>query len=101
MNALIVGILSGSGGVVLAAVVTAIYHAARKRIRPSPEAETLAKMVPAVNAMLAVQEPTLTVVIAIGEKVLGADDEDVKIAKTARSSFKEFMGKAICIEAQA
>ena len=91
MNAVLIGTLSGAGGVVLAAIVFAVYGKAKARIRPSPEAEAVAKMAPAVNMFLYVMGPMLDLVVAIGEKDFGPDSEEVEAAKKQRDEYQKFM----------
>jgi predicted membrane chloride channel (bestrophin family) len=102
MNPILVGALSAAGGALLVAIGGSLYHVARKRIRPSPDAETLAKVVPAVNAVLQVQRPQLDLLIALGEAAQGKNNGNVTTAldgaREARGVFNEFLERAARIE---
>lgn len=91
MNAVLIGALGAAGGALLVAIGSALYHAARKRIRPSLEAEAVNKIVPTVNLLVAIQGPSLDLMIAIGEKTLGADEQVVKDARESRDSYQQFL----------
>ena len=102
MKDLILPILAAAGGALLFALISGAYHAARKRIRPSPEAETLAKVVPALNAVVQVQRPQLDLLIALGEAAQGKNNGNVTTAldgaREARGVFNNFLERSACIE---
>lgn len=98
MNEILVGALAAAGGAIVYAIVSKIAAAAKNRIRPSPEAEAVAKMAPAVNMFLGVMGPMLDLVIAIGEKDFGADAEAVTAAKKQREDYQKFVNGAAQIK---
>jgi hypothetical protein len=106
MNQIIIPILCSLGGALLLWIGQAARSAIKKRADASyrvrvtsPEAEVLEKVVPALNAVLAVQRPTLDIVIALGEKGLGVEDIRVAEARGARQVFQDFLDRSAKIGA--
>jgi uracil-DNA glycosylase len=76
-----------------------------KRVRvQSPDAETVAKLVPRVNLLIDMKEPEINLLIALGEAAQGQNNGNVTTALTgargAREEYRKFLGKTACIEVE-
>lgn len=96
MRETIIGITSGAGVLVLAWLASRFRAYLARRVKvASPEAQTLAKVVPAVNALLDIQGPQTDALIALLEatqgKCNGNVDAALKTTREARASFGEFL----------
>lgn len=70
----------------------------------SPEAEAIRKIVPAVNMLVEMKDPELTMLIALGEAMQGKNNGNVTNALTdtrnTRDAYRKFLGKAAYIEVE-
>lgn len=96
MNDIIIGVASAVGSAVLIYTGGLIKTAVRRRVTiRSPESVAIAKMVPAVNALVEVQGPQLEALVALLEATKGICngnvDRALETTQDARQRFHSFL----------
>jgi len=104
MNSTLIAALAMLGTMVLTSLYGLATAAIRKRVTVrSPEAATLTKMVPAVNALLKAQGPQMQALVAILEVQKGICngnvDEALRATKQAQDEFDAFLVESARVSA--
>ncbi|CAK0777462.1 hypothetical protein CCP3SC15_5800001 [Gammaproteobacteria bacterium] len=103
VNETIIGIASAAGGATVIFFGGRIFRYIARRIRvSSPEAETLAQVVPAVNALIKIQGPQTDALIALLEaskgQCNGNVDRALEVARRGREDFIGFLRDSARVE---
>ena len=96
MSSTFIAALAILGTMVLTSLYGLATAALRRRVTVrSPEAATLSKVVPAVNALLRAQGPQMQALVAILEAQKGVCngnvDEALRVTKAAQDEFDQFL----------
>ena len=103
VNEILVGISSAAGGAMIIYMGGKARKYIGKRVKiESPEAATLAQVVPAVNALIQIQGPQTDALIALLEaskgQCNGNVDRALATAREGRAGFQKFLTESAKVE---